>query len=327
MNRTLGSIVRPVALAVAATMAFSGYAMAEDIKMARIVKQGSDPFFVDETKGMRAMAEELGIELLVQNVELDADLTMTTMDTVIAAGVQAIALTVPDQSIGPAVIAKAKESGVLLIAPHDPISDADGNPAPFISWSSPEMGKAVGEEAARIYNELGWADQDVEIRIAAMETSTIDVCMQRSDFATEAFQKAVAGFEDKVLHIPAVPETVEYAITSMATVATANPQVTHWLIWACSDNPVVGAIRALEQAGFSGEQIIGVGIGGQLACAEWAAPKETGFRSVVFLDAGDSGRVIIKTLYDHLKSGEPLPEFTGMTLFKYTKDDHPLLAC
>ena len=249
----LGFLARPVALALAATMAFAGYAMAQDIKMARIVKQGSDPFFVDETKGMRAMAEELGIELLVQDVELDADLTMTTMDTVIAAGVQAIALTVPDQSIGPAVIAKAKEAGVLLIAPHDPISDADGNPAPFISWSSPEMGRAVGEEAARIYNELGWADQDVEIRIAAMETSTIDVCMQRSDFATEAFQKAVAGFEDKVLHIPAVPETVEYAITSMATVATANPQVTHWLIWACSDNPVVGAIRALEQAGFSGE--------------------------------------------------------------------------
>jgi L-arabinose transport system substrate-binding protein len=327
MNRKNGVGLRHLAVALAALMAFSGYAVAQDIKMARIVKVGTDPFFVDETEGMRAMAEELGIELLVQDVQLDADLTITTMDTMIAAGVQAIALTVPDQGIGPAVIAKAKEAGVLLIAPHDPISDADGNPAPFISWSSPEMGKAVGEEAARIYNELGWGGQDIEVRIAAMETSTIDVCMQRSDFATEAFQNAVPGFADKVLHIPAVPETVEYAITSMATVSTANPQVTHWLIWGCSDNPVVGAIRALEQAGFTGESIIGVGIGGQLACAEWAAPKETGFRGVVFLDAGDSGRVIIKTLYDHLKSGEPLPEFTGMTLFKYTKDNHPLLAC
>ena len=66
---------------------------------------------------MRAAAEELGIELLYQDVQTDTDLTISALDTMIAAGVDAIAITVPDQRSGPAVMARANEAGIVLITP------------------------------------------------------------------------------------------------------------------------------------------------------------------------------------------------------------------
>ena len=116
MAGKFGFNLRHVALGVAAAMAFTGaftgYTAAEEFKIGRIVKQGTHPYFTAETVGMRAQAEELGVELLYQDVETDVDLAISALDTMIAAGVDAIAITVPDQSAGPAVMSRAKEAGI-----------------------------------------------------------------------------------------------------------------------------------------------------------------------------------------------------------------------
>ena len=174
-------------LGMAATMAFADQAEAEGFKIGRIVKQGTHPYFTAETVGMRAAAEELGIELLYQDVQTDTDLTISALDTMIAAGVDAIAITVPDQRSGPAVMARANEAGIVLITPYDPIEDDEGNVAPYIGPSNPTLGRMTGEEGVRIFGELGWASEDGELRVAAIEAQQIEPCMERSDFATAAF--------------------------------------------------------------------------------------------------------------------------------------------
>ena len=51
-----------------------------------------------------------------QDVQFNADLTITTMDTMIGDGVDGIAIVVPDRALGPVVAAKAAEVGIPIIA-------------------------------------------------------------------------------------------------------------------------------------------------------------------------------------------------------------------
>ena len=324
-SRSLALIL--AGLGMAAAVAFADQAEAEGFKIGRIVKQGTHPYFTAETVGMRAAAEELGIELLYQDVETDTDLTISALETMIAAGVDAIAITVPDQRSGPAVMARAKEAGIVLITPYDPISDDEGNVAPYIGPSSPELGRMAGAEAVRIYGELGWASEDQELRVAAIEAQQIEPCMERSDNATAAFLAATGIGEDMVLRIPIAPQTTEQATAALATMGVANPQVTHWVVFGCDDSDVIGGIRGLGEAGYTPDSILAVGPTGSTACAEWAHPEETGFRAAIYLDAGANGKTVVQTIHQALTTGEPLPGYTGMPGFPYTRDYHPLMVC
>nr|MCU0514771.1 sugar ABC transporter substrate-binding protein [Anaerolineae bacterium] len=78
------------------------------------------------------------------------------MQDAISAGAAGIAITVPDQTIGPAISQLAAEAGVVLIATDDSIVDAEGNPVPFVGFNGSEMGRKVGEAAAALLAESGW---------------------------------------------------------------------------------------------------------------------------------------------------------------------------
>jgi L-arabinose transport system substrate-binding protein len=323
--RSLALVLAGMGMATA--MAFADQAEAEGFKVGRIVKQGTHPYFTAETVGMREAAAELGIEFLYQDVETDTDLTISALDTMIAAGVDAIAITVPDQRSGPAVMARAKEAGIVLITPYDPISDDEGNVAPYIGPSSPELGRMAGGEAVRIYGDLGWASEAVELRVAAIEAQQIEPCMERSDNATAEFLAGTGIGEDQVIRIPIAPQTTEQATIALATVGIANPQATHWVVFGCDDSDVVGGIRGLEEAGYTAESILAVGPTGSTACAEWAHPEETGFRAAIYLDAGANGKVVLQTIHEALTTGEPLALYTGMPGFSQTRDNHPMMSC
>ena len=117
---------------------------------------GDHPWFVAEVAGAKAKAKELGNELLVQDVQFDANLTITTFDTYLGDGVKGIAIVVPDKALGPVVAKKAKDAGIPLIAVDDDITYEDGSPVPYVGieraatsasrWvrRSPRMYKADG---------------------------------------------------------------------------------------------------------------------------------------------------------------------------------------
>ena len=66
---------------VAALTLLAGAADAQEVKLGYINKMGDHPWFVSEVAGAKAKATELGNQLLVQDVQFDANLTITTMDT------------------------------------------------------------------------------------------------------------------------------------------------------------------------------------------------------------------------------------------------------
>ncbi|MBN8630817.1 MAG: substrate-binding domain-containing protein [Rhodobacterales bacterium] len=288
--------------------AATGPAAAEDIKIGFINKMGDHPWFVAEVAGAKEKAEELGASFVSQDVQFDANLTVTTLDTMIGDGVKGIAIVVPDKALGPVVAAKAKEAGIPLIAVDDDITFEDGTPVPYVGMNAKNIGLKVGEQLAAIYNSEGWADKNV--KVVSIEDRKADTCMQRNMGAEEAFLAGVPGFDPANIIRVAYDNTMVNSIDVMTTTLTGNPEVTNWVFYSCNDDGVLGAARAMENAGYTADQGLGIGIDGSRACDAFGGGTPSGFRGTMWLNSANHGRDAVAALVASIKDGTALPQAT-----------------
>ena len=297
---------------VAALTFLAGVADAQEAKLGYINKMGDHPWFVSEVAGAKAKAKELGNELLVQDVQFDANLTITTMDTYLADGVKGIAIVVPDKAQGPVVAKKAKDAGIPLIAVDDDITYEDGSPVPYVGIDALTIGKQVGAEIARQVKAVGWDKDWSTVRVGSVEDQKADTCMRRNRGAEEAFLAAFPDFpKENIVRIP-YDNTMVNAIDVVGTTLTANPSVERWAFFSCNDDGVLGSVRATENAGMSPDGVIGVGIDGSRSCEAFGAGKPSGFTGTMWFDSATHGATAIAALHDNIASGKPLPMVTYM---------------
>ncbi len=67
---------------------FTAAARADEVKLGYINKMGDHPWFVAEVAGAKAEAANEGAKISTQDVQFNADLTLTTLDAMIGDGVQ-----------------------------------------------------------------------------------------------------------------------------------------------------------------------------------------------------------------------------------------------
>jgi len=300
-----------------------GPAMAQDnLTIAYINKLEDAPWFVAEVAGARAEAEALGITLAHQGVQTDSNKAISALDTNIAAGVDGVIIVVPDQSIGPAILERTVAAGIPVIAVDDGIMDAAGNPAPFVGFEAVLIGQQVGNAIADFHGELGWGNMAAEgTYILSIEVQGLSVCMDRTDNANAILAERLGLSEDRVIHIPYDPGTLDRAIAATSQTLVAIPQALRFLVHACNDEGVTGAVRALEQAGIGADDTIGVGIGGQLACEEFKKDEVTGFRGTIYVDSAIHGQTAVRLMHAFLTEGTEIPARTIVDGILITKAD------
>jgi L-arabinose transport system substrate-binding protein len=88
------------------------------------------------------------VHLMTQDVQFDANLALTTFDTMVGDGVKAIAIVVPDKALGPVVAEKAQKAGIRLIAVDDDIYTSDKKMVPYVGMNAETIGRQVGAELA-----------------------------------------------------------------------------------------------------------------------------------------------------------------------------------
>jgi L-arabinose transport system substrate-binding protein len=284
-------------------------AFADEVKLGYINKMGEHPWFVAEVGGAKAAATEAGVKLSTQDVQFNADLTLTTFDTMVGDGVKGIAIVVPDKALGPVVAEKAAKANIKLIAVDDDIYARDKSMVPYIGMDAMSIGRQVGAEEAKIYKSLGWADKK-DVKLASVEDRKADTCMQRTKGAEAAFLEAVPTFDKaNIVRIP-YDNTMNSAIDAVTTTLTANPGAEHWIFYSCNDDGVLGSVRATENAGMKPDQVIGVGIDGSRACDAFGSGAATGFRGTMWIDSGKEGATAVKLLVASIKDNTPLPAKT-----------------
>ncbi|MEJ6388733.1 substrate-binding domain-containing protein [Gymnodinialimonas ulvae] len=279
----------------------------EDIRIGYINKMGDHPWFVAEVAGAAAAAEAGGAEFISQDVQFNADLTITTLDTMIGDGVDGIAIVVPDRALGPIVAARAAEAGIPLIAVDDDIVDQDGNPVPYVGLNAFAIGERVGEALAAFYEESGW--EPGSVGIVSIEDRRADTCMQRNGGAEAALLANSDLTEDQIVRA-AYDNSMVNAIDVMTTTLTANPQYDNWIFYACNDDGVLGAARAMENSGYPAETGMGIGIDGSRACDAFGNGRESAYRGTMWLNSENHGRDAVNLLLASIRDGAPLPEAT-----------------
>jgi L-arabinose transport system substrate-binding protein len=276
------------------------------IKIAYIQKQGDQQYFIDEAQGASDMAKSLGAEVTAINVGDDANAAISQLDTVIAQGYDAIAIVVPDQKIGPQVIDAAKKAGIPLVATDDAIADASGKAAPFVGFDGTSMGQKVGGEAARLFKQTNWTPADTKIIRVSKED--LQTCEDRNNGALDVFKKDT-GVDLPVVKVGSDASTID-SQDKTAAVITANPGVTNWVVWGCNDESETGAVTALQNAGFTPDHILGVGLGAYLTCKDWKAGTASGNKAALYISGVDVGKAAVKVLVDKVKDGKALPANT-----------------
>jgi len=309
-------------LGFAGAIAVSPAANADEVKMGYINKMGEHPWFVAEVAGAKAEAGKLGVNLMTQDVHFDANLALTTFDTMVGDGVKAIAIVVPDKALGPVVAEKAEKAGIRLIAVDDDIYTSDKKMVPYVGMNAESIGRQVGAEDARIYKAEGW-DKFKDVRIGSIEDQKADTCMRRNRGAEAAFLEAVPGFDKaNIVRIP-YDNHMESAVTAVTTTLTAHPEAKHWIFYSCNDDGVLGGVRATENQGFAPSDVIGVGIDGSRACDAFGPGKPTGFRGTMYIDSAKEGAQAIQLLYASVKDNTPLPMTTYVKADLITADSFP----
>lgn len=308
MFHTLGLRGLAAAAAVgAAALTIPAVASAQEDLIVAIYKSGTQQYFIDQAAGFTAAAEELGYEARIINVEMDSNLAISAVSDAIASGAKGIGITAPDQSLGAAVARAAADAGVLLIATDDPLTDEDGDPVPFAGFDGVAMGTKVGERAGQLLAESGWIEAG-NYGIMSVQVATLSVCMDRTNAARDQVI-AAGGNPDNVITV-AYDGTTDASLSAAGPVITANPQVEHWVVYACNDEGVLGAVNALKNAGYDADDVIAVGLGAYEACRPWAAGLETGFKAALYISGVDVGDAAARALINSIETGEPLPPMT-----------------
>lgn len=273
-----------------------------------INKSADQQYFIDLQDSFVAKIEELGGVAQRADARLDPNLGISLVNDAISAGAQGIAITVPDQTIGPAISTAAQDADVALVATDDNIEDDQGNAVPFVGFSGTDMGNKVGEEAARLLQEAGWLDDPDTLGVLSTEVQTLSVCEDRTNAAKQ--QLGDAGVpESQIFQVPYTGETPS-AQDAAGPVISANPGVEHWVVFACNDEGVLGTLNALGTAGVSPDNVIGVGLGAYEACKPWAADQPSGFKAALFISGKDVGSAAAEVLWNKVVNGEDLPENT-----------------
>ncbi len=274
-----------------------------DISIGYVVKRGTDPFASAQVNAAQALADEAGVDLQTADVKQDTALAISTVQQMIANGIDGLIIVVPDQAIGPQIMQLAADAGIPVLASDDPIKDAAGNPAPFIGLDGVALGTQAGEQLAAALDERADATP-ADTGFVIVSQNSISACTERTDSAKKAFD--AAGGADKSTFID-VPHdgSLQTAVTAMSAAITQNPGIQNWYITSCNDDGVAGALRALESVGVGADRSFGYGMDGALACTELA--KDNGVAAANFASFDKNGEIAFTSMYDLLRNGTPLP--------------------
>jgi sugar transport system substrate-binding protein len=269
-----------------AAMVWAGGKQEKDsdgLDIAGIVFQ-EDQFFKVIQIGMREAANDLGVNLLEANSQNKPDREIQLVQTYIARGVDAIAISPLSASASITALKEAHDQGIKVVTYNSPIN-ADF-PVSYINSSQNELGTATGKAAREyILNEL-----DGKAKVATLAFKAL---------LPEISDARVNGFLDQIKDLPGVEVVAqqdawlaEDAVQRAGDILTANPGVN--VIYAANDGGTIGSVMAVKNAGKAGSvAVFGIDVSEQMAdfllsednilqAVTGQQPYEIGYRSIEF---------------------------------------------
>jgi len=262
-------------------------------------------------KAIHAGAQTAGVELGVRIIwkgplrEDDRNEQVQIVETMIAAGVDAIVLTPMDDRALIPPVAEAKRAGIPTVVFNSALSGDDH--VAYVSTDNRKGGRLAGEYIGSIMKGRG---KLILIRVIA----SVEGGRQREDGFLEAVKAGFPGItilsDNQYAGI-----TTETAYQTTDSLLSRFPDVD--AIFTPNESTTFGCLRALEDRGLAGKVIL-VGFDSSKKLIEALEKKE--LRGLILQDPFRMGYDSVKTAVAHLK-GEPYEKFVDTGVFLATPEN------
>lgn len=310
MNKKMVSVLLSAAT-VGSLMAGCMTASAEGDKLVvyGIYKAGDQTWFIDEGAAAQAAVEEAGGEFIYVDAKMNPEEYLKAIDNAIANNASGIVTCIPDQTMSQAVVDKAEEAGIPIVAADDALQDADGEKlVPWVGINAYVIGEANGEWIANYAIENELTDKE-DVGLLLMTMDTVSSCVPRAEGELAKFTELIPDFNEANIFKADYDGTTDKGNTAAAAVITANPQITTWLVTGANEEGCIGAARALESAGLDANACV-VGLGGYMAKDEWNNKGADGtcVKASAYFSAEQVGAGSVDVLLSIINGEEPAME-------------------
>ncbi|WP_313528715.1 substrate-binding domain-containing protein [Shinella sp.] len=209
-------------------------------------------------EGISARASEVnGVSVQVEDAQTDISKQLNQVNNFIAAGVDAIVITLTDTSAAAGVSEAAAKAGIPLVFLNlepENIAKLPEKQA-YVGSKETDAGRLAGEAACSLLKEKGKAaDAQVYILMG-------DLAHQASRDRTSSFKEALSAGACKGV-------TIADEQSAAWTRTNAMDMTTNWItagqpidvVFANNDEMAIGAVQALKAAGVSMDDVVVIGI-------------------------------------------------------------------
>lgn len=240
-------LMMAAAAAAFAVAAVPGGVQAQDKELVYLTPGLDLPFWRYLSKGVEAVAEENGYSFQALDSRNSAQTQRQNAQDAIARGVDGIVISPTDSSTAPAVLEMAQEAGIPVV-----IADIGTNSGEYVSFiisDNYDGAHGTGEALAAAMKEKGWEDGSVGL-------VTISQARKNGQARTAGFRDAMkeAGIENEAGLQQMQSYTADETFRFTQDMLTANPEMRAMFIQ--TDQPAIGALRAIRAARRSGEVLV-----------------------------------------------------------------------
>ncbi|MBN1409334.1 MAG: substrate-binding domain-containing protein [Spirochaetales bacterium] len=277
----------------------------QQIRIGFLVKRPEEFWFQNEWKYAQKCADKYGFTLIKIGTP-DGDKVLSAIDNLAALGAQGFVICTPDVRLGPSIKARADFHKMKVMSVDDQWVGPDGKfmEVPYMGISSKSIGRAVGKALVDEFSVRGWSlESTAALAVTFDELNTVK---ERTDAASEVLVES--GFpEERIFRIPEKTIDLPGAFDAANIALSQHPEVAHWLIFSVNDEGVLGAIRAMENRGFTADTVIGIGIGAGAGIREFAKPEITPFFGFCIINPYRHGFETTEMVYNWIKFGRRPP--------------------
>jgi len=263
------------------------------------------PFYIDVVKGMQRAAEELGVELLLDDPKCKLDLQVKALETFITRGVDALVVYGVDPVGVVPVVEEAVAKGIPVITADMELQT--DKVVTFIGSDNYEIGTLVGK----------WTKEYIEKNLNGKAKIAIVYWA-----VSVAQQQRTQGFLDQVTQLPGVEivakQNVEEALRENAMAVTENILTAHKdldFVYGSNQTCTMGAVSAVEATGRK-VKVVGVDIDTEMM----RAIKDGKLLATVAQQPIVLGKTAIETAVKVLK-GEEVPKRITVPVLLVTQEN------
>lgn len=268
----------------------------------------ANPFRIAETESIKAEAERLGIELITTNAESDLNKEISDIQSMVDQGVDALIISpLASEGLDPA-LDYAKEAGVPIMT-IDRLLTTKEACVDYIGWVGSDFVEQGRRAADAMIRETG-GEGNVAILLGA---PGVNVTTDRN----QGFLERLDEVDHDLTIVAEQAANYERALGQTVTeqLITANPEID--AIYAHNDEMALGAVAALQAAGYAPGEVAIITIDGTEGAVQGIID---GWVSGVIESNPRFGPLAFRAL-DLFYNGEGVPEVTIISDKEYTTDN------